>query len=92
MRAENGFVPYCMRPSGCEIEDIAADVELNEAISTYLAARAVYEVAEMPEHLQTALRDLDLNDPGTILELENIYARHRQKRAEEEARKRKIQT
>jgi hypothetical protein len=50
-----------------------------------MAARGVYEVSKMNEHLRSALVDLDLDDPTTILELETIYNKHQRKAAEEAA-------
>jgi len=69
------YVPRCLSPEGCPIEDVAADPVINEKIEAFLMAKSLYRLTEDPKTQQKTFEDLDLyNDPNLHAQLEVIYS------------------
>jgi hypothetical protein len=74
LAAESGYVPMCKGPGGCPVEEHAADIELNNALHDFLAAKALYHYNNIPRILEDCYRRLGLLDePEALLELEQVY-------------------
>lgn len=69
------LLPRCFRPEGCEIEELASDIEVNKACERFIKAKHLFRLTQDSKTQEVVFRDLGLyEDPDLHMELETIYS------------------
>lgn len=72
-------IPQCKKSIGCEIEELAADEELERKCLMFLRAIRLYEATGLAETQKQIFEQLGLlEDSELLLELMSIYLEHKQ--------------
>jgi hypothetical protein len=72
---DSDYVPRCLELTGCEIEELATDITLNQFIETFIKAKALYNLTEDPKVQQPIFEQLGLyHETDLHLALEAIYS------------------
>jgi len=85
--------PDCRRPSGCPVEDLATDIDLNEAVSKFVNAKMLYEYNGIPEIARQVYEELGLlEDLDALLNMESSFRLYQINATKKEQEKNKWKT
>lgn len=76
IKRRTGKPRACDTPKGCEIEDVAADVEIHHFLERYIGAKALFQstgLASLQERIFTELGLMD--DLDTLMALEILWCK-----------------
>lgn len=75
LKAKARTKPACEKPVGCHIEDLASDLDINEACRKFTLAKNLFQVSKLPESQHRIFEELELfEDEEAWAEMEIIYA------------------